>query len=213
MDRFCHFIIALVIGSHSIAFLMTFFRLAHRFNTRRLWWDDFWAFVAILSDIFVWIIFMLTTSIFPIITPSGKHLERLLCHKINEPPLGARMKPISLSTRSFLRLGTLIFYTTTLWYDLTQSYITEVYIANCYRQTIYRAARMSVAVTIVRLLNPGHFRAVARMAALILGAFWLSLVVQKIFICGGDWHNVPACPIPRVTGYLELGSESHKIFQ
>jgi len=70
---------------------------------------------------------------------------------------------------------------------------------------------MSVAVTIVRLLNQGHFRTVARTATLILGAFWLSLVVQKVFICGREWHSVPSCPLPRTTGYLELGSEHVRI--
>ena len=34
-----------------IAFGFTGFRLTHRYRTRRLWWDDFWAASALVFDI------------------------------------------------------------------------------------------------------------------------------------------------------------------
>lgn len=80
--------IALILASHSIAFLTTFFRLVHRFKTRRLWWDDFWAFIALLSDLFVWIIFMVITINLLVITPNGKHLRPTFTSTPNQQAFG-----------------------------------------------------------------------------------------------------------------------------
>ncbi|KDR78337.1 hypothetical protein GALMADRAFT_224707 [Galerina marginata CBS 339.88] len=144
--------------THPIALITTVLRLAHRYRTRRLWWDDFWALIALLADTMVWVIFMAI------------------------PMDGLEKKALSIQLLS--EFGTLFSYTTALW-----------------------AARTSVAVTIVRLLNPGVFRTAAKAATTVFTLFWLTLMVQKIFICGTRWSEVPTCTIPRATGYLELATD------
>ncbi|KAF9562886.1 hypothetical protein CPC08DRAFT_357169 [Agrocybe pediades] len=161
--------LAIVISAHAVAFLSTVFRLVYRFRANRLWWDDLWAFVALLTDTMVWVVYVVIVVVRP-----G-----------NSPVLnGVPLQPHSLSLQLFFRFGTLIPFTTTLW-----------------------AARASVAVTIVRLLNPGLFRTIAKMATYIFGAFWLALVVQKLFMCGTDWRKVPQCSVPPATGYIELSTD------
>ncbi|KAG5222628.1 hypothetical protein IMY05_C2474000200 [Salix suchowensis] len=44
---------------HGLAVIATLFRLFDRHRMRRLWWDDFWAFVALLMDIPLMIAFFL----------------------------------------------------------------------------------------------------------------------------------------------------------
>ncbi|KAF8996418.1 hypothetical protein BDQ17DRAFT_1284515 [Cyathus striatus] len=40
-----------IITAHVLAIVPTIFRLYHRFRTRKLWWDDFWAFISLVFDI------------------------------------------------------------------------------------------------------------------------------------------------------------------
>lgn len=44
------FIEVLVTVFHALALILTSFRLWFRYHIRRLWWDDFWAALALLGD-------------------------------------------------------------------------------------------------------------------------------------------------------------------
>jgi len=48
----CLIIVPKVAGSvsHSIAILLTIFRLAYRVLTRHFWWEDVWAALALIAD-------------------------------------------------------------------------------------------------------------------------------------------------------------------
>ncbi|KAF8981845.1 hypothetical protein BDQ17DRAFT_1438198 [Cyathus striatus] len=41
----------IIITAHILAIVSTIFRLYHRFQTRKLWWDDFWAVISLVFDI------------------------------------------------------------------------------------------------------------------------------------------------------------------
>ncbi|KAJ3504731.1 hypothetical protein NLJ89_g7785 [Agrocybe chaxingu] len=151
--------VSILAVSHSIAFLTTFLRLWQRSRTRKLWWDDFWAFVALLSDMFVWILY--------VVIPIQDLLSK---------PLGIQI---------FWKFGTILVYTLGLW-----------------------SARVSIAVTIVRLINESLFRTIAKAVVVLFVVFWLTLSIQKIFICGTRWHEVPDCRLPRVTAYIELATDA-----
>ncbi|CAA7262075.1 unnamed protein product [Cyclocybe aegerita] len=151
-------IVSILAISHSIAFLTTFFRLWQRSRTRKLWWDDFWAFVALLSDMFVWILFVAIPT-----------------RDLFSKPLGIQI---------FWKFGTILVYTLGLW-----------------------SARASIAVTIVRLINESLFRTIAKAVVALFVVFWLALSIQKIFICGTRWHEVPDCRLPRATAYIELATD------
>ncbi|KAF9551712.1 hypothetical protein CPC08DRAFT_621439, partial [Agrocybe pediades] len=148
----------LLIVCHSLAISTTSFRLWHRYRDLRLWWDDFWAAVALVTDIIVFAVYLIVFS-----------------STVQSPP-----KPAYLTFA--LRWLTLICYTIALW-----------------------AARMTVAVTIVRLHPRGSARRHAATASIIFSAFAIAMIIQKIVICSQKQGNSPRCiVIPRYTGILEL---------
>ncbi|KAF8972580.1 hypothetical protein BDZ97DRAFT_842218 [Flammula alnicola] len=149
-------VITIVIIIHACALSTSCFRLLHRLRIRRLWWDDFWAFVAIISDIILFSIFLSVPMRFSY-TP-------------NPPPLFYATRWVTLLT-----------FTTSLW-----------------------TARLTVAVTIVRLLPDGPMRKTSKYVSIIFGMFWMTLAIQKVFFCGKRWRDVPFCSIPRYTAILEL---------
>jgi len=53
-----HLQTVVLVISHSTALVTTVLRLVHRFQTRRLWWDDLWAFIALIFDAIVLTLFM-----------------------------------------------------------------------------------------------------------------------------------------------------------
>ncbi|KAF8999868.1 hypothetical protein BDQ17DRAFT_1246014, partial [Cyathus striatus] len=69
------------------------------------------------------------------------------------------------------------------------------------------SARMSVAVTIVRLFNEGRARRCAKVMCIIFALAWTALVVQKFSNCGKFTVLSWRCPISHVTAYLELSSK------
>ncbi|CAA7267690.1 unnamed protein product [Cyclocybe aegerita] len=79
------------------------------------------------------------------------------------------------------RLAVLLSYTTGLW-----------------------ASRLTVSVTIVRLLARGRLRQYSIVASVIFTIFWSVLILQKIFFCGKDLGKYTQCRIPRYTGIMEL---------
>ncbi|PPR04819.1 hypothetical protein CVT24_007079 [Panaeolus cyanescens] len=92
-------------------------------------------------------------------------------------------KPPFLSTpiplRTFGIVGTLVFYMT-----------------GC--------SKISIAVTIIRLVGEGTFRRIAKAVILAFGVVGISLSLGRVFRCGTDFSKAPICPTPRYAGYLEL---------
>ncbi|KAF4623579.1 hypothetical protein D9613_001518 [Agrocybe pediades] len=132
----------LTVLCHSLAISTTSFRLLHRCITRRLWWDDFWAAVAFVMDLTIFVLFL----------------------------VGLR---VNITTSLAANWITLLCYNSTLW-----------------------AARMTVAVTIVRLIPRGIVRRVARGVSVIFALFWTSIIVQNLVACtrkGGP--GFPWCTI------------------
>ncbi|TFK36605.1 hypothetical protein BDQ12DRAFT_686710 [Crucibulum laeve] len=48
-----------IITFHGLAIICTIFRLGHRWRRQRLWWDDFWAFISLISLIPMLLVFIL----------------------------------------------------------------------------------------------------------------------------------------------------------
>ncbi|KAF9528735.1 hypothetical protein CPB83DRAFT_853664 [Crepidotus variabilis] len=49
--------IGCLVAAHGAAFITTLLRLLYRFLVSRLWWDDFWAFIALVADTMVWAVY------------------------------------------------------------------------------------------------------------------------------------------------------------
>ncbi|PPQ69681.1 hypothetical protein CVT24_001214 [Panaeolus cyanescens] len=96
------------------------------------------------------------------------------------PMGGLYSRPLQI----FSIIGMLLFYTAALW-----------------------AAKISVAVTIVKLLAPGSFRTWAKWAVCAFGLMWFGLSVQRLFACGANFNVMPFCRVPVYTGFLELGTD------
>ncbi|KAF9048940.1 hypothetical protein BJ165DRAFT_1072017 [Panaeolus papilionaceus] len=65
-------------------------------------------------------------------------------------------------------------------------------------------ARISIAVTIVRLLSDGVFRAAAKTATCFFGLSGALLIVMRIVNCGTKLDKPPLCRMPRYVAYTEL---------
>lgn len=133
-------------------------RLLYRARTQRLWWDDFWAFTAMLSDIAMLVLFD---------TRYG-------------PYVASGHDPHMSEIRQALGFFTM---TSVLW-----------------------GARMSVAITIVRLVPPGRGRCVAKGIAVLFALMWCGLLVHKLYICQSQFGlpGLISCLLPINSGYFEL---------
>ncbi|TFK31031.1 hypothetical protein BDQ12DRAFT_763373, partial [Crucibulum laeve] len=97
-------------------------------------------------------------------------------------PIPTRKDP---SLYIFWRLSALLSYTLCLW-----------------------TSRISVGVTIVRLLPEGKLRKVAKCITGIFGVFCSALVLQKVFMCGSFARNKYAqCQIPSWIAPIELTTD------
>ncbi|TFK38023.1 hypothetical protein BDQ12DRAFT_631795 [Crucibulum laeve] len=148
---------AIIVTFHSLAIISTVFRLAYRYHTRRLWWDDWWAFIAVTSTIALMTVYLAL--------PWTKII----------------FGPISVYKRTVWT--TLVLVTTALW-----------------------SARLSVSVTIVRLLSPASLvRRTAVGVSYCFVAFWVASITLKLFLC--DEVTVSQWTCPRSTAYLELTTD------
>ncbi|PPR02310.1 hypothetical protein CVT24_011648 [Panaeolus cyanescens] len=73
----------------------------------------------------------------------------------------------------------------------------------CYTHSMW-CSKISLAVTIVRLLGDGGARKVSKFVAYLFAVAGVTLIFQKAFICGFNFNRLPLCAIPVWTGYLEL---------
>ncbi|KAF9048938.1 hypothetical protein BJ165DRAFT_1526334 [Panaeolus papilionaceus] len=67
-----------------------------------------------------------------------------------------------------------------------------------------RCSKISIAVTLARLLGDGRFRSIAKGVAAAFGVVGIALSIGRIFRCGTDFSTPPFCPTPRYTAYMEL---------
>ncbi|KAF8995110.1 hypothetical protein BDQ17DRAFT_1523566 [Cyathus striatus] len=142
-----------IIAAHGLAILSTIFRLFHRFQTQKLWWDDFWAFFALIFDIV-----MLSMYIsFPI----AQHVPD-------------RIANIARST-------TIVSMSFCLW-----------------------GSRISLGVTIVRLLNPGCMRKISKSVIILFGTFALARLIQKLSLCEEKAFGSLRCVWPLSAGIMEI---------
>ncbi|KAF8997580.1 hypothetical protein BDQ17DRAFT_1428924 [Cyathus striatus] len=121
---------------HSFAISSTIFRLAYRARFRQLWWDDFWAFFALINTVLFF----------------AAHLRASL----EFPPI------FFTSLTSFTIMSKLA-----IW-----------------------ASRLSVAVTIVRILSTGTSLLLSKIVAVIFGLMTVTLLALKLVFCDVNY----ACP-------------------
>ncbi|KAF9237772.1 hypothetical protein BU15DRAFT_75765 [Melanogaster broomeanus] len=86
---------------HALAVVLTSFRLWFRYHMRRLWWDDFWAALALISDIPCIPLMWLITA--PLTNPY-----------LPEVPFGIPPEPQSVHVISFWI--SLLSYTCSIWF-------------------------------------------------------------------------------------------------
>ncbi|KAF9034546.1 hypothetical protein BJ165DRAFT_1563271 [Panaeolus papilionaceus] len=65
-------------------------------------------------------------------------------------------------------------------------------------------ARISVAVTLVRLLNKGRFKTISKIVTVALSIDGGVLVLLRILNCNTKFDKPPYCKTPRTVVYLEL---------
>ncbi|KAF9554778.1 hypothetical protein CPC08DRAFT_782936 [Agrocybe pediades] len=134
---------------HAVAIPSTVLRLFYRFKSKRLWWDDFWAAVALLGEVVMIVVYMVALN-----------------GNINKNPSSPVKRPKSWEARRWLIL---LSYAIALW-----------------------SARLTVAVTIVRFLQQGRARRVAKGVSFLFVFFLVGIMLQKIAVCipkrgGGGW--------------------------
>ncbi|PPR07758.1 hypothetical protein CVT24_003708 [Panaeolus cyanescens] len=87
----------------------------------------------------------------------------------------------STAFREFGEIGNLLFYVLGLW-----------------------CAKISMGVTLVRLLPPGRFRNVAKAVAVAFGGIGIVLAVHRVFGCNQGKAGPKSCIIAPNVGYVEL---------
>ncbi|PPR04820.1 hypothetical protein CVT24_007080 [Panaeolus cyanescens] len=65
-------------------------------------------------------------------------------------------------------------------------------------------ARLSIAVTIVRMVNDNKSRIVAKLFAVFFGLCAVVLILLRIFNCGTKFDKPPICVTPRYAVYVDL---------
>jgi len=58
---------------------------------------------------------------------------------------------------------------------------------------VSRATRLSIAMTVVRILPPGRSRLISKVGCGAFVLMWLIVMIQKIFICGIPVPAIPTC--------------------
>ncbi|KAF9048939.1 hypothetical protein BJ165DRAFT_1071774 [Panaeolus papilionaceus] len=148
-----------VLLCHGSAFITTVLRLIHRSHIRRLWWDDFWAFCAMICSV-------VSIFLFLIMAPT-RHIAG---------------SGLAVSVSNSIMTAILVFYLAALWF-----------------------ARISIAVTIVRLLNDGtKFKSTAKCVSILFGLSATLLIILRIVNCGTKVDRPPVCQTPLYVARLDL---------
>ncbi|KAF9528742.1 hypothetical protein CPB83DRAFT_853673 [Crepidotus variabilis] len=139
----------------SLAIMATVARLGYRWHRQQLYWDDFWALMALLTAIMTMII-MIVESLIP-------------------------LSAMSLRSQSFIFWGNFLSHPLELW-----------------------TSRISIAVTMVRILPPGPKRTITKGSCVVMGFMGVTVIVQKIWITGKPAPLIPKMPFTPLTAILSL---------
>ncbi|KAF8997593.1 hypothetical protein BDQ17DRAFT_1363072 [Cyathus striatus] len=145
-------ILPLIIIFHSCAILSTAFRLTYRARFRQLWWDDFWAFFALINTILLF----------------AAYIE--------------------------------------VAFDLPQSWVSSFFVVMVTCRLALWASRLSVAVTIVRIIATGKSLLISKIMAVIFGLIGITIIVQKAIFCNPPGASYTCTDKSVVTGYTDLGT-------
>ena len=166
---------------HSLAIASTFFRLGYRAKRRQLQWDDFWALVALIGDFIIALVFLL-----------------ICVYDMSGYPITFTQRIFSLTSGRYRSIIPNISILHRLEYLFLQSDCDLV----CFKCSIafkfsytlnHRATRLSIAVTVVRILPPGGTVKITKASCWVFVAFWLTVMIQKIFLCGTPVPPIPNC--------------------
>ncbi|KAF9002183.1 hypothetical protein BDQ17DRAFT_1243700, partial [Cyathus striatus] len=124
------------------AIISTLFRLIYRSRCRQLWWDDFWASIALINTI------LLFSATFE-------------CHL------------------TFLLLGLPL---------------------------LHLASRLSVAVTVVRIIATGTSLLVSKIVSVMFGLLAIAIIIQRLVLCSHPGEDFLCRDMSKVTGYTELSA-------
>jgi len=69
---------------------------------------------------------------------------------------------------------------------------------------LFRAARLSIQVTVVRLLQPGLARTASKCAAMVFVIMWMAVFTQEFFVCGSPMPALPLCRYRHTTPTLAV---------
>ncbi|KAF8997589.1 hypothetical protein BDQ17DRAFT_1428932 [Cyathus striatus] len=143
----------LVMILYTIAIISTIFRVIYRARCRQLWWDDFWASLALVNAVLLLAAYIQTAFDFPY--PS-------------------------------LSSFTLVMVTSrmALW-----------------------SSRLSVAVTVVRIIATGTSLLISKIVAVMFGTIGIGLIVQKAILCppGVDFSHI-CQDTSIITAYADLAT-------
>ncbi|TFK22095.1 hypothetical protein FA15DRAFT_622997 [Coprinopsis marcescibilis] len=147
------------IGGYAVAILTTFIRLGHRLVRRQLWWDDLWAFVALLFTFCSIVVYLF----------------------LNIPENPAVQYADNMVFSSFLVWSSFFFHPAIIW-----------------------SSRLSIQVTVIRLLPPGLNRTISKYAFSSLIAMWISVSIARVFYNGTIVPAIPQQPYSPIPSVVSL---------
>ena len=125
-----------------------------------------------------------------------------------------KTQSIPTGSRLAIRWMTLMFYTITLWCCPASITFHFQHLVSDFK-IFYRTARMTVAVTIVRLLPRGPSQRVAKGVSILFGLMALGICLQKVAACTPQQARISRCTSIKnykvYTAILELVSECKKL--
>ncbi|KAF9528740.1 hypothetical protein CPB83DRAFT_853669 [Crepidotus variabilis] len=139
-----------------IAILVTLLRLGHRAYRRQLYWDDFWALVALVSAVIDMVIMLVVSTI--------------------------RLQDMTSTSHSFVLWITIFAHPFEVW-----------------------CSRMSITLSMFRVLLPGRKRTLAKTSCYLMSCFATTICLQKIWSCSGmTAPAIPWCTFTSLTPALSL---------
>ncbi|KAF8997581.1 hypothetical protein BDQ17DRAFT_1181377, partial [Cyathus striatus] len=142
----------LIIVFYVFSIISTIFRLIYRARCRQLWWDDFWASLALIN--------------------------------------------VVLLFAAYIRAA----------FDLPSPWLSSFSLVMVTSRMALWASRLSVAVTIVRIIATGKSLLISKMVAVVFGLMGIGILVQKVAFCSPPSDVYRCLDKAIVTGYTDLAS-------
>ncbi|KAF8984775.1 hypothetical protein BDQ17DRAFT_1496479 [Cyathus striatus] len=143
----------LIIIFYAFAMVSTIFRLIYRARCRQLWWDDFWALIALINTILVFAAYIRLDF------------------------------PLSSALNSSIFFLVLVTARMAIW-----------------------ASRLSVAVTIVRIIATGKSLLISKLIAVMFGMIGIGIVLQKVILCSPPGYDYSCQDKSITSAYTDLAS-------